>query len=60
MTTRTRLVVVAVLAAALTVVVIAERAGEERANRLHRRGDWSSAARIYRARLQEEDRKSVV
>ncbi|MDE0259087.1 MAG: hypothetical protein OXR82_11980, partial [Gammaproteobacteria bacterium] len=54
MTTRTRLVVVAVLATALTAVVIAERASEERANRLHRRGDWSSAARIYRARLQEE------
>ncbi|MDE0359028.1 MAG: hypothetical protein OXN92_15015 [Gammaproteobacteria bacterium] len=54
MTTRTRLVVVAVLATALTAVVFAERASEERANRLHRRGDWSSAARIYRARLQEE------
>ena len=54
MTTRTRLVIGAVLAAALTAVVIAERASEERANRLHRGGDWSSAARIYRARLQEE------
>ncbi len=54
MTTRTRLVVVAVLAIALTAVVIAERASEERANRLHRRGEWSVAARIYRARLQEE------
>ena len=54
MTTRTRLVVMAALAAALTSVVVAERASEERANRLHRRGDWSSAARIYRARLQEE------
>ena len=54
MTTRTRLVIGAVVAAALTAVVIAERASEERANRLHRRGDWSSAARIYRARLQEE------
>lgn len=54
MTTRTRLVVAAFLAAALTAVVFAERASEERANRLHRRGDWSSAARIYRARLQEE------
>lgn len=54
MTTRTRLVIAAVLATALTAVVIAERASEERANRLHRRGDWSSAARIYRARLQEE------
>lgn len=53
MTTRTRLVIAAVLATALTAVVIAERASEERANRLHRRGDWSSAARIYRARLQE-------
>ena len=54
MTTRTRLVVTAVLAAALTAVVVAERTSEERANRLHRRGDWSTAARIYRARLQEE------
>ena len=54
MTPRTRLVVAAALAAALTAVVIAERASEERANRLHRRGEWSSAARIYRARLQEE------
>ena len=54
MTTRTRLAVAAVLAAALIPVVLAERASEERANRLHRRGDWSSAARIYRARLQEE------
>lgn len=54
MTTRTRLVVTAALAAALTAVVVAERASEERANRLHRRGDWSTAARIYRARLQEE------
>lgn len=54
MTTRTRLVVTAALAAALTAVVVTERASEERANRLHRRGDWSSAARIYRARLQEE------
>ena len=54
MTTRTRLAVAAVLAAALIPVVFAERASEERANRLHRRGDWSSAARIYRARLQEE------
>lgn len=54
MTTRTRLAVAAVLAAALIPVVFAERASEERANRLHRRGDWSSAARIYRARLQDE------
>ena len=54
MTTRTRLAVAAALAAALTAVVVAERASEERANRLHRRGDWSTAARIYRARLQEE------
>lgn len=54
MTTRTRLVIAAVLATALTAVVLAERVGEERANRLHRAGDWSSAARIYRARLQEE------
>lgn len=54
MTSRTRLVIGAVLVASLTSVVIAERASEERANRLHRRGDWSSAARIYRARLQEE------
>lgn len=54
MTTRTRLAVTAALAAALTAVVFAERASEERANRLHRRGDWSTAARIYRARLQEE------
>ncbi len=54
MTTRTRLAVAAALAAALIPVVFAERASEERANRLHRRGDWSSAARIYRARLQEE------
>ena len=54
MTTRTRLLVTAVLTTALTAVVLAERASEERANRLHRRGDWSSAARIYRARLQKE------
>ena len=54
MTTRARLVVTAALAAAFTAVVVAERASEERANRLHRRGDWSTAARIYRARLQEE------
>ena len=54
MTTRSRLVIGTVLAIALTSVVVAERASEERANRLHRRGDWSSAARIYRARLQEE------
>ena len=54
MTTRTRLGLAAVLAAALAAVVFAERASEERANRLHRRGDWSSAARIYRARLQAE------
>ncbi len=54
MITRTRLAVAAVLAAALIPVVFAERASEERANRLHRRGDWSTAARIYRARLQEE------
>ena len=54
MTTRTRLTFAATLAVALTAVVFAERASEERANRLHRRGDWSSAARIYRARLQEE------
>jgi hypothetical protein len=54
MTTRTRLAVATVLAAGLTAVVFAERASEERANRLHRRGDWSTAARIYRARLQEE------
>lgn len=54
MTTRTRLAVAAVLAAALSAVVFIERASEERANRLHRRGDWSAAARIYRARLQEE------
>ena len=54
MTARTRLVVAAALAAALTSVVIAERASEERANRLHRRGEWSAAARIYRARLQAE------
>lgn len=54
MTTRTRLTLAATLAAALTAVVFAERASEERANRLHRRGDWSSAARIYRAQLQEE------
>ena len=54
MTTRTRLAVAATLAIALTAVVLAERASDERANRLHRRGDWSSAARIYRARLQEE------
>lgn len=54
MTTRTRLAVAVALAAALTAVVAAERASEERANRLHRRGDWSTAARIYRARLQEE------
>ena len=53
-TTRTRLALATVLAAALTAVVFAERASEERANRLHRRGDWSSAARIYRAHLQEE------
>ena len=51
---RRRLVLAATLAAALTAVVLAERASEERANRLHRRGEWSSAARIYRARLQEE------
>ena len=54
MTPRTRLVIAAALATALTAIVIAERASEERANRLHRRGEWSSAARIYRARLQEE------
>ena len=54
MTTRTRLAVTTALAAALTAVVFAERASEERANRLHRRGDWSTAARIYRARLQAE------
>ncbi len=54
MSARRRLVLAATLAAALTAVVLAERASEERANRLHRRGDWSSAARIYRARLQEE------
>ena len=54
MTTRARLIIAATLAAALTAVVLAERASEERANRLHRRGDWSSAARIYRAHLKEE------
>lgn len=54
MTTRTRLALAAALATALSAVVLAERASEERANRLHRRGDWSTAARIYRARLQEE------
>ena len=54
MTPRTRLAVMVTLAAALTAVVLTERASEERANRLHRRGDWSSAARIYRARLQQE------
>ena len=55
MTTRTRLAAPpAALAIALTAVVLVERASEERANRLHRRGDWSSAARIYRARLREE------
>ena len=51
---RTRLAAAVALAAALTAVVLAERASEERANRLHRRGDWSTAARIYGARLQEE------
>ena len=54
MTTPIRLAVAVTLAAALTAVVLAERASEERANRLHRRGEWSLAARIYRARLQEE------
>ena len=54
MTARPRLALATLLAAALTAVIFAERASEERANRLHRRGDWSSAARIYRARLQEE------
>lgn len=54
MTTRARLVATAGLAAALAAVLIAERATEERANRLHRGGAWSTAAGIYRARLSEE------
>ena len=51
---RNRMLAAVGIVALIGALAVRERVSLERANRLHREREWSSAADIYRARLQSE------